>query len=505
MRPLVRLAGLWMATLALSLWFEVSAAQAPAADAQKLDTVKLQGQRNGGVDPSIVTAAKSKLLSRRFASSCAFMSGYSAAEDEATLAYLRNMRQLDSESNDAERFSDLSPGGNAKTDRVGSALEGSGGDTGSTVDPMAPATGCSATDKRFAAGRNWIARKDKSLAQGFDAYEAGDYAQARSRFEEGWHKLGYEEAALMLARMHLLGQGVPASTPQAVGWLRQVLDARYDPVADRLRFNPAQPDAVNTRVEAALLLARIHLTGVGTRRDAAAAYQAWAQALDFGFEPAGTLLAQAEISGVGTAPDGKRGLAHLQAAAEAGHVPALFMLGQLYQHRMPGLPGGAMAGVPLDLQRAGAYYGAAARAGHLQATYEAARMLDAGEGQPPAPQKAIVLYKEAALRGHADAQNALATYFYTGEVVEQNLATARQLFQAAAERRHPEAMFNLAVMLAQGQGGQKDLPAAYAWLSLCQALGLAKAEPALASVGARLSPEERARAEGLLKPKAPGS
>lgn len=491
------------ATVALCLTLAApwGLAQAPAAPAQTLETVKLQGQRNGGADTSLVTAAKSKVLSRRFASSCAFMSGYSAAEDEATLAYMRDMRQLDSESNEAERFNDLTPDGNAKTARVGSALEGSGGDTGSTVDPLAPATTCSATDRRFAAGRNWIARKDKSLTQAFDAYEAGHYAQARASFEEGWNKLGYEEAALMLGRMHLMGLGMPASTPRAVEWLGKVVDARYDPVADRLRFDPAKPDEINTRVEAAMLLARIHLTGQGTRRDAAQAYRWWSRALDFGFDPAGTLLAQAELSGTGTAPDARRALAHLQAAGEAGHLPALYMLGQLYHHQLPGQPDA----VPLDLQRAGAYYGAAARAGHLEATYAAARMLDLGEGTPAAPERAIVLYKDAALKGHADAQNALATFFYRGEVVPQNLATARQLFQAAAQRRQPDAMFNLAVMLAQGQGGSKDLTAAYAWLGLCKALGHPQAEAALASVGRQLSPEERTRAEALLKPKAPGS
>ncbi len=116
-----------------------------------------------------------------------------------------------------------------------------------------------------------------------------------------------------------------------------------------------------------------------------------------------------------------------------------------------------------------------------------------------------MLYRDAALKGHADAQNALATFFYRGEVVEQNLATARQLFQAAAQRRQPDAMFNLAVMLAQGQGGPKDLPSSYAWLSLCKASGHPQADAALASVATKLTTEERARVDELLKPKARGS
>ncbi|NCT84650.1 MAG: sel1 repeat family protein [Comamonadaceae bacterium] len=492
---------LWV-TAGLALAVQAAGAQPapaePPAPTQALDAVKVTGQRNGGVDPSVVSAAKSKVLSRQYASSCGFMSGYSAAEDEVTLAYMRDFGLQDSPSNEAERFSDLSPEGNARTATVGSAVADNLGNIDARgSDPLAPSVACAGGDRRFAAGRNWIARKDKSLVQAFEAYEAGRFTEARTRFEEGWNKLGYEEAALMLGRLHLLGLGTPASTPRAIEWLRRVIDARYDPVGDRLKFDAKAPDLINTRVEAALLLARIHLTGQGTARNPAEAYKWWARALDYGFEPAGTLLAQAHLSGVGAAQDVRLALAYLQAAGEAGHVPALYMLGQLYQHRLPGQP----QGVPLDLQRAGAFYAAAAKAGHLEATYAAARMLDLGEGiAAPAPERAVVLYKDAALKGHADAQNALATYFYRGEVVPQNLATARQLFQAAAQRRQPDAMFNLAVMLAQGQGGDKDLAAAYAWCTLALGLGHEQAATALPALAARLTPEEKARADAMLRP-----
>ncbi|RZL35557.1 MAG: hypothetical protein EOP35_13420 [Rubrivivax sp.] len=485
--------------LALPAHAQQAAASAPAGAPSTLDAVRVDGKSNRTTgDPSIVDAAKSKVLSRNFASSCAFMSGYSAAEDDVTLAYMREFRMSDSPSNEAERFSDLSPDGNAKTASAGTSLEETAATIGASgTDAMAPSVACSGTDKRFAAGRNWIARKDKSLTQAFDAYEAGKYVEARAKFEEGWKKLGYEEAAMMLGRIHLLGLGTPRSTPKAVEWLRQVVDARYDPVNDRLQFDPKKPDNINTRVEASLLLARIYLSGLGTPRDPAAAYKWWNKALDYGFEPAGTLLAQAHLSGIGTQPDVKPALAYLEAAGAAGDVKALYMLGQLYQHQLPRQP----EGVPLDLKRAGAYYGAAAKAGNVDATYAAARMLDLGEGvAAPAPERAVVLYKDAALKGHADAQNALATYFYRGEVVPQNFATARQFFQAAAQRRQPDAMFNLAVMLAQGQGGDKDMAAAYAWCSLAKGLGNEQAATALPAIGARLSADEKARAEAMLRP-----
>ncbi|KQW50814.1 MULTISPECIES: tetratricopeptide repeat protein [unclassified Roseateles] len=501
-RPILQLN--WAARAVLALALASPAARAQQADAAKpaatpntLNAVKVTGQRNGGVDSSIITAAKDKILGRNFASSCGFLSGYSAAEDDVTLAYMRDMGMMDSPSNEAERFSDLSPDGNAKTGTHRSPLDPSTADP-NDISGTSPAVACGGADRRFSASRNWIARKDKSLLQAFEAYEAGNYTEARAKFEEGWNKLGYEEAAMMLGRIQLLGLGTPANTPRAIEWLRKVLDARYDPVGDRLRFDPSKPDQINTRVEAALLLARIHLTGQGTKRDPAEAYKWWRKALDYGFEPAGTLLAQAHLSGIGTQADVKPALAYLQAAAEAGDATAFYMLGQLYQHQLPKQP----AGVPLDLQRAGAYYGAAAKAGHLEATFAAARMLDLGEGVPAAPERAVVLYKDAALKGHADAQNALATFFYSGEVVPQNLATARQLFQAAARGRQPDAMFNLAVMLAQGQGGDKDMAAAYAWCALAKGQGHAQAATALPAIAAKLSPDEKARAEAMLKPTA---
>jgi TPR repeat protein len=459
-------------------------ATAPA-DVQSLGAVKVSGRRTRSSDPSEIVAAKNKVLSAQFASSCGFMGGYNPADDDVTLAYLSSFGSLDAD------LSDLQPDGGAST---------SSASTSSSMAPEMPTTpsvACAGTDRRFAAGRNWIARKDKSLQQAFEAYEAGNYVEARARFEEGWKKLGYEEAAMMLGRLHLLGLGTPASTPKAVEWLNEVINARYHPVNDRLRYDPRKPDQINTRVEATLLLARVQLSGQGSKRNPQEALRLWRKALDFGFEPANTLIGQAYVSGVGTAVDGPQAVEALTAAAAAGHTPAMLLLGQLYHHHVPNQP----PGIPLDLEKAGAYYGAAARAGNLEATYAFARMLDLGEGLPaPAPERAVVLYKEAAVKGHADAQNALATFFYNGEVVPQNHATARQLFQAAARGRQPDAMFNLAVMLAQGQGGDKDLAAAYAWCALAKSQGHARAAAALPAIEAKLSPDDKSRADAMLKP-----
>jgi TPR repeat protein len=61
-------------------------------------------------------------------------------------------------------------------------------------------------------------------------------------------------------------------------------------------------------------------------------------------------------------------------------------------------------------------------------------------------------------------------------------------------------MFNLGVMMANGEGGDKDLIKAYALFSVAQKNGLEKAGPALAELGAKLTPEQRAQADALLNP-----
>ncbi|MDI4634770.1 sel1 repeat family protein [Pelomonas sp. V22] len=477
----------------LSVLLLVLAGPAPAEDSgqkkQELATVQVSGNRNGGVDPAVVTAAKSKVLSRNYASSCAFMSSYKAGEDAVTLAYMRDFGLQDSPSNEAERLRDTAPEGSAATNMPASSLAGE-----EVPDPNASSVGCSKADRAFAAGRNWIARKDKSLTQAFDAFEAEDFVQARQFFEAAWNKVGYEEAAMMLGRIHLLGLGTPKDAAQATTWFRQVTDGRYDPVADRMRFDPRKPDQLSVRVDAALMLAKIQMTGAGgAARNPAEARRWYAKALDFGFVPAGHTLAQASLTGYGGEKSARQAFEQFKQAAEAGFAPSQVELARLYYN---GTDGQAR-----DLPRAAAWYLEAAKAGHAEAMFAAARMYDLGEGLPLDQGRAIALYKDAALKGHADAQNALATYFYNGQLLKQDLATARKLFQAAATRGQAEAMFNLGVMLTRAEGGEKDLGTAYAWFTLARASGHEQAAAAQAAIAPLMQAEDRARADAILKPK----
>jgi TPR repeat protein len=453
--------------------------------------VVVTGVRGAAPSPDTVVAAKSKVLSRKYASSCAFMSSPNAAEDDVALAYMRDFGMEDSISNPAERFSDRAPDGDASNDPAPSLLDGES-DTG-PANPREASLKCGASDHRFAAGRNAILRKDKSLAQGFEALDNRDYPRALSLLTTAWNKIGYEEAALALAKMHLFGMGVPKNTKEAVRWLREVTDSRFDP-ADRLKFDPRHPHDMSERVEASFMLARIYERGIGTGKDPAEAKKWYARAADFGFVPAQTILARAWLKGYGGARDPRKALDYLLAAAQEGYVPAQYDLATLYYN--------GDAGVARDLKQAQAWFDAAARSGHPAALFAAGHMVDLGLVGPADPKRAIVYYKEAAVKGDRDAEFALATFFYGGEVVAKDLATARRLFDAAARQGQVDAMFNLGAMETNGEGGPADLVMAYVWLSLAKSSGHAAAGVALQSVGPMLSAQDKAKADAILKPAA---
>jgi TPR repeat protein len=452
-------------------------------------TVVVSGQRQGGGDPHQVNAAKDKILNGRSASSCAFMDPHNPKYDPIYTAYMSEFGLDNSISNDVDRFSDLAPGGDVSnvTDSSGIPSASDGADSLAS----AATAGCGPADRRFAAGRNEIARKDKSLAFGYEAFDNKDYARALEQFTIAWNKIGYDEAALMLARLHLYGLGTPKDGGKAAAWLEKVADGRFDPQTDMLHFDPAQPRLTTAKVDAAFMLARMYERGIGLVRDQHKADAWYAKAAEFGFVPALDILGNRELAGAGMPRDPARAVAHLKQAADAGYVPAEYHLARAYY-------GGD--GIPKDLKLAGAWFDAAAHAGLPAAMFAAGRMYDLGEGVPANQARAIVYYKDAALKGDPDGQFALGTYFYSGEVVGKNLQVARKWFDAAARHGQPDAMFNLGVMTANGEGGGKDAAVAYVWFALAQEAGHEGAGAAMKALGAKLTEDERKRADAVLKP-----
>jgi TPR repeat protein len=452
-------------------------------------TVIVSGQRQGANDPHQVNAAKDRILNGHAASSCAFMDPHNPKYDPIYTAYMSDFGLDNAMSNDVDRFSDLAPGGD-----VSNAVDSSGipaVDAGAPGMGSTDTAGCGPADRRFAAGRNEIARKDKTLAFGYEAFDNKDYPRALEMFTTAWNKVGYDEAALMLARLNLYGLGTPKDGAKAVAWLEKVADGRFDPSTDVMRFDPSQPGLTTPKVDAAFMLARIYERGIGVVSDQHKAVAWYEKAAQFGFVPALDIVGKRELGGIGARRDPARAVGHLKEAADAGYVPAQFDLARAYY-------GGD--GIPKDLKLAGAYFDAAAHAGLPAAMFAAGRMYDLGEGVKTDQSKAIVYYKDAALKGDADAQFALGTYFYTGEVVGKNPAVARKWFDAAAHHGQPDAMFNLGVMTANGEGGARDRAVAYVWFALAQEAGHDGAAAAMKALGSKLSADERKRADAVLKP-----
>lgn len=389
----------------------------------------------------------------------------------------------------ARRFSGNAPLGDVSNMQESSSIPGVG--TRSNLGP------CNDNDRKVAAAREYIIRKDKTYDAALTALEAKDYQQAAPLLLTAYDKIGYPEAAVLLAKLNLNGLGMPRDTKAALSWLDKATLVRYDQGRDTLRFNPKNPEAVNGRTEAAVLLAKLYMDGAdGVKKDAAAARKWYGNAAEWGYVPALNTLGLASRDGSLGAKDLKQALAYFKEAAEAGYAPAQFNLATLYA------VGGD--GVPQDHALARAWYAQAGQSGHARALYALARAYDLGEGIPADQAKAIIYYKAAALKGEPDALHALALYFYEGEQVKKNPDTARKLLTEAAMRGQREAMFNLAVMLSNGEGGNKNLGMAYVWFSLAKSSGHQRAAQALAEVDKEMSPQDHAAADAILKPRKGG-
>lgn len=301
---------------------------------------------------------------------------------------------------------------------------------------------------RIRCGRAHIEAKDTTLRQGLEAFDKRDYAAALEFFRKAYSKMGTEDAALMLAKMHFDGLGTPKDKVQGIKWLRETAGVRFDPWRDRIRFNPGDPKAMNARIEAAMMLARIYEEGNGAARDWKQAESWYGKAAEFGFVPALEILGQAYLSGEGGDKNVPKALDCFKEAAQAGYSPAAYNLGKLYYL--------GRDGVAHDLRQAGAYFELAAKAGHTGALFAVGRMYELGEGLPADPEKAFVFYREAAMKGDADAEFALGTFFYHGKVIPQDRVVARELFVAAAAQGQPDAIRSLATMQSTQADVTKD-------------------------------------------------
>ena len=461
-------------------------------------TVTIFGRKREAGD---VTRAQ---IDTHTSSSCGFMNDRDPNNEDIIQDYLRDFGEDQNGSNQTpgtdqsdpnqpgNSFKDNTPFGDASQDNAANANTLSTMQVGQGGVPKQATGACGPSDKAFAAGRNYIARTDTSLKDAFAAFDAQDYPKAVDLFRKSYDKMGYDQAALMEGKMLLAGMGGKPNAPEAIVWLKKVVEARFDPSKDVQTFSADDPTYASTRSDAALLLGKIYLTGWGVPRDGRQSLHFYEKAADFGYIPANETLGEFYEYGASVPKDTAKAVTYFTKAAHVGYAPAQYQLGVAYYNG---------DGVAQDKQTAAAWLIEAGKHGNADALYAVGNMYDQGDTLPNDPSKAIVYFKEAAQLGYPDAEDALGLYFYTGTAVTKDPVTARKLFTEAAHGRSGDAMFNLAVMMANGEGGPKDLASAYVYMRLAQHLGIDKAGAAADELQGKMTPDERAKADSVLHPK----
>jgi len=456
------------------------------------------------------------VIGTQSASSCGFMDTRNPADDRALQDYLTDFygedanemqeqstpndpgTNSDDNGNDRSRspasrtFRNNAPYGDASRDGdINGAMPNGAGSSNLTPDSAT----CGPSDQAFAAGRSYIAQHDHSLTDAYNAFDARDYPRALDLFKKSYDKMGYDVAALMEGKMYVAGLGTPRDMEKGIAWLKKATQAPFDPTRQAIRFNPDDPDYMNSRIDAAMTLAKIYVTGFHVPRSPGDAKHWYLKADEYGFVPASHIVGQIYENGYAGEQSLPKAVAYFRKAGIVGYAPSEYELGVIYYN------GGD--GVAEDRKAAADWLYHAAKRGNANALYALGRMYDLGDTLPADPQKAVVYYRDAALKGQPDAQNALGLLFYTGEIVGKDQVVARKWFLQAARGGNADAMFNLGVMMVNGEGGDKDLVLASVWFRLADEMGLEKGGAAARELEARLTPEDKARVDALLRP-APG-
>ncbi|WAC48478.1 tetratricopeptide repeat protein [Asticcacaulis sp. SL142] len=358
---------------------------------------------------------------------------------------------------------------------------------------------CSPGDLAYAAGRAHIARRDKTLPEAYALFDAKKYPEALEMAKKSYAKLtdaeGGVEASLMIGKIYVYGLHGTADVPEGLKWLERAAGTAFDITQQMPPFDPKYPeDSLTPISEAAILMAKVYMIGLGVPKNPKEARKWFERANYVGYVPAAKTLGDIYYYGYDTPKDVKKAVEYYTQAAKLGFTPAQYSLAEIYYY--------GDDGTNADVKTAVAWYYEASKQNHAGALHAVARAYDAGEGADADPTKALVYYKEAALAGNADAQNAMGTYFYQGGQIAKDDVSARKWFEAAARQGQDDAMFNLAVMLMKGEGGDKDLVKAWVWFRLAQAKGHESAKAALTALEKRMTDADKAQALAILSPPA---
>ena len=281
-----------------------------------------------------------------------------------------------------------------------------------------------------------IAPARADFADGWAAYEAGDYSAAL----EFWLPLaerGDLDALYDVAALYESGVLGKSKVKRAIALYRQAADRRLP--------------AAQTR------LARMFETGAGVEASPEKSLELYRAAAERGVAEGQYNLAVAYERGTIVAPDVGLASQLYQQAADQGLVPAQYNLGRLYYHG---------EGVPKDMALAVEWYKQAADAGFAPAQTNLGHMYENGIHLEHDIEAAKDWYRRAAEQGFAPAQANLGILLSFGVTGRRDYNEAYRWFLAAALQGDADAQINLALMFANGLGVDRNPVEAYAWLTV---------------------------------------
>jgi TPR repeat protein len=316
------------------------------------------------------------------------------------------------------------------------------------------------------------------FADGVAAYDRGDYAAAY----QAWMPLangGDPAAQRNLGHLYRFGLGVAQDFGQAAYWYREAAEAG---------LAGAQAN-----------LAMMYLRGQGVEEAPETAAYWFQLAATQGHAVSQYNLGLLYLSGTGVPRDEARALGWFNLAAKNGYPKALEALSRLVQTSAfqvgppppPGYTGGDNAGVPPPEHDRGAAGRDAEAAAPSPAT-------DASSASPTAPQAA-----------RAEAVPSLPPSDETGQqqrlvqamsaLTQGDYATTEARLRPLARAGMPEAQYQLGMLLAEAAYAKADLAEAYVWLTLAEENGHKEADRMRRNLVPRLSVEQRAHSQELLR------
>jgi localization factor PodJL len=152
-----------------------------------------------------------------------------------------------------------------------------------------------------------------------------------------------------------------------------------------------------------------------------------------------------------------------------------------------------------NYKEAAKWYQRSADQGFVQAQYRLGTLYERGLGLKADQARAKSWYQRAADRGNVKAMHNLAVMSANQSKGTPDYTTAARWFTSAAERGLADSQFNLAVLHENGLGVEQDLKQTYKWLAIAARSGDTEAIKRRDLVKGKLSIDDLAAAEGLIR------